>query len=178
MNKSSTSPGANISLGHMVDAGKIHENGIVCLEYCLVDSYSYLLATGGDDGTLAFSLLDASDPNLPTITSKVRICGAHAASLSALTIWKRKETITATSDRKLLFSVFSCGKDQRLKLWEFAVDVTRQGAEGVEVTCVANVFSPVADVSSLAILRRDNGLFSSIVAAGTGLNIWRFIDLA
>lgn len=159
-------------LGQDVDVDKIHQNGIACMKHCILGSSLCLLATGGDDGTLAISYLSVSNPSLPSIESTTRVLGAHAASLSALIIFNCAEVALPAAEKELSLSIVSCGKDQRLKLWRLAVDVTEQGVDRIDVTCAADVFCPVADVASIALLSQAKRPCFSIVVAGSGLYIW------
>ena len=177
--------GNNIELDYGASAGRIHENGIGCMTRYLLSSSVALLATGGDDGTLALTLLDArvnprSDirkRSLPVVTSTARIRGAHAASLSALMFVSREQVNLLRSDDQLSIYALSSGNDQRLKLWKIGVDTTRQGAEGMTVVCIADVFTPVADVSSMVVLKERSKSTPSVVIAGTGLDIWGIGDI-
>lgn len=168
-----------IDLNNVINIGRIHENGIACMAHYSLNSSIALVATGGDDGTLALTLIDARDNpsskvrdhTLPVVISTMRLRGAHAASLSALMFATYEETVSPSSCDQISIHAISSGHDQRLKLWKIDVDITQEVAEAVNVACVVDVFTPVADVSSMALLEVGSKTNTSIVIAGAGLDI-------
>ena len=180
------SSGDDADLSYVVSAGRIHENGVACIIHRSLNPSTALVASGGDDGTLALTLIDArGNPSsetrkysLPVATSTVRLPGAHAASLSALMFVSREQIIVPSSNDQLSIYALSSGNDQRLKLWKIDVDSTRRGAEEINVACIIDVFTPVADVSSLAIVKERSNSNTSIVIAGTGLDIWNIEEFS
>lgn len=169
-----------IDLNSVINIGRIHENGIACMAHYSLSSSIALVATGGDDGILALTLIDARDNpsskkrdhSLPVVISTIRLRGAHAASLSALLFVTHEKIVPSSSCDQLSIHAISSGNDQRLKIWKIDVDITQEVAEGVNVACIVDVFTPVADVSSMALLEAGSKTNTSIVIAGAGLDVW------
>ena len=137
---------------------KIHQNAILDESVHYLSDGSALLVTAGDDNGIGLSRVSA-DGEIATLL----IPRAHAAAVTALAVHK------ASNDH---FCVASASIDQRVKLWEVRVDVARQGTESIEVYKVQNVYTSVADVSSVAVLQLNDGATGFLVC-GVGMDVWR-----
>ena len=88
---------------------------------------------------------------------------AHAAAVTGLAVVSRDGT-------GLLLVTTSI--DQRVKLWRVNVDVDEPGIDGLDVQCLANVSTAVADVSSVVLYDFEDGAVGVLVC-GVGMDIWR-----
>lgn len=62
--------------------------------------------------------------------------------------------------------------DQRLKLWNVQVDPSLPGVEGLQVRKLQDMFTPVADVSSIAVLEVSRG-GCAVLVCGVGMDVRR-----
>ena len=74
-------------------------------------------------------------------------------------------------DATTRFRIITSGTDQRLKMWGVSVDTAKDGVEGVQVEKLSNVFTPVADVSSMAVVRGEDDRVGVLVC-GVGIDLW------
>ena len=73
------------------------------------------------------------------------------------------------------FYVLSASIDQRVKLWDVRIGLTVPGVESLQVRKVQNVFTSVADVSSMSLLQlEENG--TGVLVCGVGMGVWRMQD--
>ena len=144
---------------------KIHQNTIHCIQDHRLSDGSSLLFTGGDDNALGISRYYFENPDVKPIGfSSLVIPRAHTAAVTGL-------VVLPLSGRSDSFWVVTGSIDQRLKLWEVVIDVRKRGVEGIEVRKLKNVFTPVADVSSLALMEVDGE--PAIVVCGVGIDVWK-----
>lgn len=140
---------------------KVHQNAILDSTTNVLSDGSTLLLTAGDDNGLGLSRVDAENE-----ISTLLIPRAHAAAVTALCLYKYGPDC---------FYVLSAGIDQRVKLWDVRVDVALPGVEGLQVRKIQNVFTSVADVSSMALLQLGDGS-TGVLVCGVGMDIWRLQD--
>jgi WD40 repeat protein len=140
---------------------KIHQNAILDSTPSAISDGSTLLLTAGDDNGLGLSRIDANNG-----ISTLLIPRAHAAAVTALAVFKYGDDC---------FYVLSASIDQRVKLWDLRIDVTLPGVEGLQVRKVQNVFTSVADVSSMALLQLEDGS-RGVLVCGVGMDVWRLED--
>jgi WD40 repeat protein len=182
----SSSPSSTLSWPHR---RKVHQNAILASTTHPLRDGSALLITASDDSGIALSRL-STEPNVETCRTLL-IPRAHAAAVTALAVYpcQRKTgaaTATASSaddEQKDTFYLISASIDQRIKVWEVRVDVSAagqgsSGAESVQVRKVQNVYTSVADVSCMSLLRLDdsnNGEEGSagVLVCGVGMDVWR-----
>lgn len=150
---------------------KVHQSAIHALTSTELSDASLLVATGGDDNAIALTRMSADhSANVKTLI----ITRAHAAAVTGLAFFPLT-TIASMSTNDTAHQAFwliSAGLDQRIKLWRVTVDVAQQGVDGIEVERVQEVFTPVADVSSLepCILDEDT---RGVVVCGVGVDVWK-----
>ncbi|KAM0702308.1 hypothetical protein Q7P35_011218 [Cladosporium inversicolor] len=140
---------------------EVHQNAILGSTALTLSDGSTLLLTAGDDNALGLSRIDVEN-NISTLL----VPRAHAAAVSALAFYKYGDDC---------FYVLSASIDQRIKLWDVRIDVTLPGVESLQVRKVQNVFTSVADVSSMALLQREDGGMGVLVC-GVGMDVWRLED--
>jgi WD40 repeat protein len=174
---------------------KVHQNAILASTAQTLRDGSTLLMTAGDDNGIAFSRL-STDSDAENICSTLLIPRAHAAAVTALATYRCRKTgsgsassaadSAADNEQEEFFYLLSASIDQRIKLWEVQVDVkARQGsggsdsAEGVKVRKVQNVYTSVADVSCMSLLRLndsevgDDEGSAGVLVCGVGMDVWR-----
>jgi len=161
---------------------KVHQNAILASTTQTLRDNSTLLVTASDDNSIALSRL-STDPDAE-MCSTLSIPRAHAAAVTALATYARLKTDSA--DEHDTFYLLSASIDQRVKLWEVAVAVDVEagwgsgGAEGLRVRKVQNVYTSVADVSCMSLLRLDgerddddNEGSAGVLVCGVGMDVWR-----
>ena len=130
-----------------------------------------ILTTGGDDGAIAFTrvILPHSPfiKEVPTHTT-LYIPNAHASAVNAITC------ISTAGSGVYLFA--SVGNDQRLKTWRFSIDWGQEGVNGARVVRDGNVYTSVADASSLGSGTDKYGQ-RRVYVAGIGMESWKVNDL-
>lgn len=137
---------------------KVHQNAILDSTALTLSDGSTLLLTAGDDNALGLSHITAENGILTLLIPR-----AHAAAVTALAIFEHGDGC---------FYVLSASIDQRVKLWDVRIDVTLPGVETLQVRNVQNVFTSVADVSSMALLRLGDGS-TGVLVCGVGMDVWR-----
>jgi WD40 repeat protein len=140
---------------------KVHQNAILDATHSMLSDGSTLLVTAGDDNGLGLSRIYAEN-----VVSTLLIPRAHAAAVTDLAMYKYDDDS---------FYVLSASIDQRVKLWNICINVTASGVAGLQVRKVQNVFTSVADVSSMALLRLEDDS-SGVLVCGVGMDIWRLQD--
>jgi WD40 repeat protein len=194
---SSTSTSSLLSWPHR---RKIHQNAILASTTHTLRDASTLLITASDDNGIALSHLSSnpnSDPDVKALCSTLLIPRAHAAAVTALATYRCRKprstfpsaaaAATDADEQEDTFYLLSASIDQRIKAWEVQVDTTTPGngssgggAECVEVRKVQNVYTSVADVSCMSLLRlnsndddgEDEGSVGVLVC-GVGMDVWR-----
>ncbi|KAK8237965.1 WD40-repeat-containing domain protein [Phyllosticta capitalensis] len=148
----------------------IHQSTVKALSYQRVTKDATLLLTGGDDNALAIHLIktkDNAEPELPQVSMGTLLMpDAHAATVTASVLLRYGENANK-------FLAVTSGNDQRVKVWEITVDLAREGVEGVDVRCVANEPTAVADVSDMDVLGHEEGEgMRTVVLVGVGMDAW------
>ncbi|KAL4973902.1 WD40-repeat-containing domain protein [Aspergillus desertorum] len=149
---------------------QIHSNSIKTVDMVhLSDSITLLLA-GGDDNAITLTLIhaDTESDRAATIT----IPDAHTASVNA--IKGIGESVTRSSGA-IQLSFASSGNDHRVKLWRVTIDMQdRPALDGVQVSNVLDRYSPVADISSLDVVRDEGAM--KLLVCGVGME-WFAVEL-
>lgn len=142
-----------------------HQNTIHCMASYRLDDHTQLLVTGGDDNALSVTRCDLVQSTYNTAkTSTLTIPRAHTAAITGLALIQ----IPGDNDK---FWIVTGSIDQRLKLWEVQIDLSKPDVDGVTVKKLQNVFTAVADVSSLALLEIDGE--PAVIICGVGMDVWR-----
>ncbi|TLD18769.1 WD40 repeat-like protein [Venturia nashicola] len=150
----------------------LHQSAIKSLSSCSLLNDTTLIVTGGDDNGLGISLIAITESN-EVQCERLIIPRAHAAAVTATDILACAPSETDPSRFRTL--VATASNDQRIKLWRIDIDLGKEGVEGVDVKRVANGYTSVADVSSMALYPDDIGaeqLTTRILMCGVGMELW------
>ena len=150
---------------------RVHQSSIKSLVTIPLLEQSIMVLTGGDDGAIGFTLLSSSFETSEHHT--LLVPKAHASAVTAVAYLgplTNDPRSNATRHR-----VASVGNDQRLKMWRVSFDAGSDSIEGVEVKKEGNVYTAVADASSLEVEIDDKGK-GRVVVAGIGVEWWKFGD--
>jgi hypothetical protein len=151
---------------------KVHQNSIKSISTRYLTNGTSLVLTSGDDNALGLTLVTVVHYAPRPFVSSLIIPDAHAAAIaSAKILWLCQ--IQGT-ESKFEGRILSAGNDQRIKIWDFVVDLSKAGVNGVEVRKRANRYSAVADVSDVGIFpaRNDEKEKSKILISGVGMEVW------
>ncbi|KAI9725487.1 MAG: hypothetical protein M1828_003158 [Chrysothrix sp. TS-e1954] len=125
-----------------------------------LDVKHYLLASGGDDNSLALTLIALSGNETEVAGNRatghtlacttVLIPKAHAAAIAGVALFNSMtEEVDTTSSTLQYFKLVSTANDQKIKTWRVTVDQSRKGAEAIQIFKDRTVHTPVADVACL-----------------------------
>jgi WD40 repeat protein len=181
---------------------RVHQNAILASTTQTLRDGSTLLITASDDNGIALSRL-STESHAERWCSTLLVPRAHAAAVTALATYRHPKTGSAGSgfgsgsgsafdEQEESFYLLSASIDQRIKLWEIQVDTraagqgsgSSSGTEGVKVRKVQNVYTSVADVSCMSLLRLDtddgngggggdNDGSIGVLVCGVGIDVWR-----
>ncbi|KAK7607626.1 WD40-repeat-containing domain protein [Phyllosticta paracitricarpa] len=149
----------------------IHQSTVKALSHQHVTADTALLLTGGDDNAVALSLIKTRDDIESKIASvsvsTLLMPTAHAATVTASAL------LRCSKDENRFLAVTS-GNDQRVKVWEVTLDLGKEGVEGVDIRCVADEPTAVADVSDMAVLgyEEEEERKRTVVLVGVGMDAW------
>lgn len=150
----------------------LHQSAIKSLSSCLLKNDTTLVVSGGDDNGLGISLITVTE-SFEIRCERLLIPRAHAAAVTATNI-----LACVPSDANPLcyqILVATASNDQRAKLWGVDIDFGKEGVEAIEVKRVANGYTSVADVSSMALYPDDVDSKQSatrILICGVGMELW------
>jgi WD40 repeat protein len=127
----------------------LHQNGVNGLDVSIQGPLVFL-ATGGDDGMVAVSLVDLSDDDLKLI-------------------WTRREFASGSTVRAVRFldsgRVVSVGTDQVVKVWDFT------GDGNTDLRLVAEQRTSIADIGDLELMSMEGKAMAVIVGQGLEMSI-------
>lgn len=107
------------------------------------------------------------------MSSIIRIPDAHASTISTVRIVRQQQG-TANDDAaiKSELLVVTSGNDHRVKLWNVLVDLDLglDREECIHADMVLDRYSPVADISSLDVIR---GAHEALLVCGVGMEMMR-----
>ncbi|KAI9879510.1 MAG: hypothetical protein M1830_008302 [Pleopsidium flavum] len=148
----------------------VHQSAVKCMTLVQVPGDGNLIVTGGDDNALAFTCVKplGTVPTEGPQCSTLLIPKAHASAITAIT-FVGFASIRSGPSHHLRFATSS--NDQRLKLWSAYLDLSKQGVNGLEITKDANVYTSVADVSSMDLLT-DKSKKQKVFVCGVGVDVW------
>lgn len=141
---------------------KIHQSAIHDLTcHTLPNIGETILATGGDDNAVGITRINSAGDVCTLVIPR-----AHAAAVTVLaTVWLGAHGCVLAS----------VGLDQRVKIWRITTDFPRAEVEAVNVVKVYDVFTAVADASSLGVCSLVGG-GTGLLVGGVGLQLWRLND--
>ncbi|OAX79066.1 hypothetical protein ACJ72_06617 [Emergomyces africanus] len=166
---------------------RIHQSSIKTMEIASLFGDEYLIVAGGDDNAISISRLRLGGGNFDEARnslSTLSLPQAHASAVSAISVLERHAPL-ASIDREnhsiSRFLIASSGNDQRLKLWLAELDSTKSGEDGISVSLLQDVYTAVADMSSMGCFRRaiddsdrdeQSFLKDRLVLCGVGVDMW------
>ena len=138
---------------------KLHQSTIKCLDFVLLAD-SIIIATGGDDNALAITTYSLKNTELRP--KSVLLRSAHATAITALCILPINESTNGVEVR-----IVSSGNDQRVKEWSFNATESR-------LRRVGDVFTSVADVGDVAVVKEGNvyGEGIKVAVVGNGMEVF------
>ena len=153
---------------------RVHQNSIQRMATVRISYAETVLATAGDDGSIAFSRVaiahvEDQQPSLSGVSvllSTLLIPKAHAAATTALHFWNVKSSEVYHQRRHHLIT---SGNDQRLKDWQIDFDLGRPGVEGFSVRRRRDSSTAVADVSYIEPIAANK-----FILAGIGMEVRSF----
>jgi hypothetical protein len=150
----------------------LHQSSIKSLSTCKLNDGTTLIVTGGDDNGLGLALI--SFENLKDLDcSTLIIPRTHAAAVTAANILTCQQN--NVENPCFHIQVATASNDQRVKLWDLDINLGKKGVEGLEVKRVANRYTAVADVSSMALFPAEDGSEQAgtrILICGVGMEVW------
>lgn len=154
---------------------RIHQNAILALCSRNLSDQSLLLITAGDDNAIGITRVVDDRRGRGNGSRSYRtllISRAHAAAVTALCTVRVEE---GDGGKAVRLWLVSASIDQRVKLWKVDVDMGREGIDGVDVELVTNVFTSVADVSSMEVMPLGlAGAQKGVLVCGVGMDVWKF----
>lgn len=155
---------------HWTTQTAIHQSSVKALDSVTLSPSEKLIATGGDDGAIAFTRVEIrKPPELVSNTATLLLPNAHASAVTDVIFIPKSDPAYRSQGQN--FTLASVGNDQRLKIWEVGIDMEQEGVEGVAVRRVANVYTSVADASSLGTYC-DGDARRWLMVAGIGVERW------
>lgn len=139
---------------------RIHQNAILSLVSHRLKDGSVLIITGGDDNAIGLSRAESKAADWQTLL----IPRAHAAAVTGLAVVRSDDDGTVW--------LGSASIDQRVKLWRIRLDIEQPGISGFDIELIEDVFTAVADVSGLEVVK-SLGSDVGVLVCGVGLNLWR-----
>ncbi|RDL33573.1 uncharacterized protein BP5553_07941 [Venustampulla echinocandica] len=155
----------------MLSNTKVHQNAIKSLDFTFCSTKNHtIIVTGGDDNALGISVYFTNDTSLHPVTHILR--SAHAAAITGLCIMPGP----TTKNGKGRISIISSSNDQRVKEWTLYMDERNIQTGAVEIQKMDDVFTNVADVGDLVVLRDGTGLGiarqKKVLVVGNGMEVW------
>jgi WD40 repeat protein len=155
------------------EAFSIHQSSSKTLTMQSLKAETTLIASGGDDGSLAFYISTARAP-FASVFPPMILTRAHASAVTAC----------ATLSHHSRIFVLTSGNDQWVRLWEVVLraDVTtqrtidrdtRNASDGdpLSIKRIGRIKTNVADVSSMAVLGQDEKGVAKVLICGVGMEV-------
>ncbi|RDW87487.1 hypothetical protein BP5796_03181 [Coleophoma crateriformis] len=142
---------------------KIHQNSIKSFDVLdRGENGTIVIATGGDDNALGLTIYSQQALTTGAAPTKTIFRSAHAAAVTGLAFVPGRDLRIVTSSN-----------DQRVREWSISLDVAGHQVE--DIRKVGDVFTSIADVGDMAILRGggDSADGKKIVVVGNGMDVWR-----
>ncbi|KAL8829491.1 MAG: hypothetical protein Q9191_001985 [Dirinaria sp. TL-2023a] len=150
---------------------RVHQNSIQCMATVCISDADTILATAGDDGSIAFSRTGTahvedqkSSSDVSISLSTLVIPKAHASAATALRFLN-----VEYSDLQRKYDFISSGNDQRLQIWQVDVDLGRPGVEGFSVRRRYNSSTTIADLAYIELIAANQ-----LILAGIGMEVRSF----
>ena len=162
---------------HYTTRTAIHQSSVKALDCVSISPSETLVVTGGDDGAIALTRVGIrKESEVGFGTASLLVPGAHASAVTGVVFLREKSDWRGGSQNgKKGSRLASVGNDQRLKIWEVTVGPDEK--DGVDVSKAADVYTSVADASSLGTYRGDADDGQRwLLVAGIGVERWRIGD--
>jgi len=147
----------------MISSIKVHQSSIKTLDIISCGDRT-VVTSGGDDNALGVTVYYVSNMSLPSAAPKTLILSsAHAAAITGLCF-----VPATTMDAAQTLKIVSSSNDQRVKEWNVLL-------EEESIKMVGDVFTSVADVGDLAVLRggsKSETDSTKILVVGNGMEIF------
>lgn len=171
------------------------------------ESVCYLVITVGDDNAVGFTILRLDTPSQQVVGAEeathpatsdddvfdkhinraaLLMPNAHAASVTAIAVLSHYQSPVEGNGASGLVDklrIVTASNDQRLKVWDITVDLSKRGTSGINVKLARNLASNVADASSLSVLpsvggkedgsRPGPGDEVDVLVVGVGMEVWQ-----
>jgi hypothetical protein len=150
----------------LVTNSKVHQNAIKALDIADFQKGNDILTivTGGDDNALGFTITHAIYNRFTFI-----LRDAHAAAITGLCVLPESVFEKGVET----FRVVSSSNDQRIKEWEVSIGELEENPCGkVEIRLVGDVFTAVADVGGVVVLRDGKDGGKKVLVVGNGMEVW------
>jgi WD40 repeat protein len=148
------------------DRHKVHQSATHAVTTRKLSDGSTIVVSGGDDNAIGITRIDCRSQNAAMKT--LLLPRAHVAAVTGVVL------VPVQADT---YWLLSAGIDQRIKLWEVEIQSTQPGVDGIEVKPLQNVFTAVADVSSLDLCKLEDGS-TGVLVSGVGMDMWRLPTLS
>ncbi|KAL3466454.1 hypothetical protein BJX64DRAFT_250099 [Aspergillus heterothallicus] len=168
---------------------QIHSNCIKSIDIARLSETTTLIVAGGDDNSLTLSLLYANGKEgerggdgaavvIAAGVTTISIPDAHTASVNAVKLISQNVVQKEGKiGEAVSLSFVSSGNDHRVKVWQVEISAVRErpALGDIQVQHVVDRFSPVADISSLDVVRDKEGT-TRLLVCGVGMEYFK-IDL-
>ena len=144
---------------------KLHQNAIKSLDIAELNG-QILIATGGDDNALAFSVYPNSGSLASSSPAFFILKLAHAAAVTGLCFLHSSDT----GPGKISLKLASSSNDQKVAVWNFELETDPEGHFCLNFRKIDDAFTPVADVGDVAALDTSKNR-SEILVVGNGMEI-------
>ncbi|KAJ5925273.1 hypothetical protein N7454_007912 [Penicillium verhagenii] len=163
------------------DRHQVHSNSIKAMELIPLSETTTMVLSGGDDNSLAISLLRSSPhptTESDTTISTISIPDAHAASVTTIKVLSQtssqvKNTGAGTDTVNII--VASSGNDHRVKIWSISASVSGSSSGSLEAHFLQDKYSPVADISSMCLVRggvnSEDHVDTTLLVGGVGVEL-------
>jgi WD40 repeat protein len=158
---------------------RIHQNSSKAMACHPVDADTWLIVSGGDDGSLACILARSTSSHLPTspgtsyASPPILASRAHGSAVTSCCLFRHKSRILLVTS----------GNDEWVRLWEIVLgktyeedehDGSAEREDALMIQRLRKIKTNVADVSSMAVLDEgDNVKDARVLICGVGMEVVR-----
>lgn len=158
---------------------RIHQNSSKAMTCHSVDADTWLIVSGGDDGSLACILARSTSSHSPTspatsyVSPPILASRAHGSAVTSCSLFKHKSRILLVTS----------GNDEWVRLWEIVLrkndsevghEISAELGDALVIQRLGKVKTNVADVSSMAVLDKgDDVTDARVLICGVGMEVIR-----
>ncbi|RMZ80709.1 hypothetical protein DV738_g2555, partial [Chaetothyriales sp. CBS 135597] len=175
------------AVSDMPNSQKVHQSSIQCLQVLEVQPNLQVVASGGDDSALGFTLQRASASDAGQQDSHtLLIPRAHAAALTALEVLTSGVITSSDASPKFQAIVVTAGNDQKMKVWQVEIPHEADGnglysmetlISKMKVRRIHETWTFVADIGIITKLRSDiesgGEMAFELMVVGVGMEVLR-----